>query len=74
MQCKSLLPDSDPLGGGGALQAHLTLGFRGWADDDGMATGGHALSTGDWGRLNIGRGGWLVSLLLLLLWRWVFGD
>ena len=74
MQCKSRLPDSDPLAGGGALQVHLTLSFRGWADGDGVATGGHALSTNDWGRLDVGRGGWFVSLLLLLLleWRWVF--
>ena len=73
MQCKSLLPDSDSLLRGGALQVHLTLGFRGWADGDGVAAGGHALSTNNWGRLNVGRGGWFVSLLLLLLeWRWVF--
>ena len=74
MQSKSLLPDSDSFVGGGALNVHLTLGFRWWADDNGVAAGGHALSTHDWGRLDVGRGGWFVSLLLLLKWRWVFGD
>ena len=79
MQCISLFPDSDPRVRGGALHVHLTLGFRRWADDDGMAAGGHALSTDDWGRLDVGRGGWFVSLLLLLLLlllklHWVFGG
>ena len=75
MQCKSLLCDRNSFVGGGALHVHLTLGFRGWADDDGVAAGGHALSTYDWGRLDVSRGGRFVSLLLLLLkWRWVFWD
>ena len=56
-QCESLLPDGDSFVGGGALHVYLTLGFRGWADDDRVAAGGHALSTDDWGRLDVGRGG-----------------